>query len=206
VPIAALDRCFRSSPFMNPTPLIGETWSGHPAGRWIYLASFNACHREKPIRFRIDPGDLGAARPDGPVVAYDWRSGAFERLDPEQGIEISLDPLDWDFRILCPVLPPGITLFGDVTKYATVGDRRVSSIRPVPGGIEFEVLGAPAERIEVHGWAGSEIERAECWADAMRRWRPLPPARCSRDSASGRFVVAVEPGAAGRATVRLQVG
>jgi hypothetical protein len=87
-----------------------------------------------------------------------------------------------------------------------VGDRRVHSIRSIPGGVEFEVLGAPAEGVEVHGWAGSSIERAECWTDATERWQPLPPSRCSRESADGRFVVAVEPGTSGRAAVRLQVG
>src|SRR5262249_29845726 len=41
-PLAALDRCFHHHAYFEAEPLIGETFSTHPAGRWLYVASFNA--------------------------------------------------------------------------------------------------------------------------------------------------------------------
>jgi hypothetical protein len=191
VPIAALDRCFAESPFLRPAPLIGETWSDHPAGRWSYVACFNAWRGAERIEFLVDPADLGAARPAGPAMRYDWRSGAFERLERGAGLALALDPLDWSFSVLCPLLPGGIALFGDPERYATAGDRRLSRIRAVEGGIAFDVLGAPGERVRIVGW--SERPLAPLGADRFELAR----------SADGRFDLGLDVGPACVTAVRL---
>jgi len=50
VPLAALDRCFRANGFLEPSMLVGETYSMHPAGRWMYVASFNAYRGKEQLR------------------------------------------------------------------------------------------------------------------------------------------------------------
>jgi hypothetical protein len=208
LPIAALERCFAASPLATGE-LVGETCSEHPAGRWIYLASFHVGARPEPLRFPVELAELGAERPEGPVVAYDWRRGAFERLEPDGSVDLSLGPLDWDLRILCPVLPGELALFGDIAKYATVGDRRIRGIRMSGSGLEFEVLGAPGERIAIHGWSGRGVERVELWSTDSRGWRPVARAGpeagegWARDSRDGRTVLRVALGRSGCAAVRI---
>lgn len=193
VPIAALDRSFRRDCFFEPEPLVGEAHSSHPAGRWLYLASFNAWREARPLAFRLDLADLEELRPEGPSLALDWRTGACERLDSAGGFDLELAPSDWDLRVVCPVLPGEIAVFGDVTKYATAGDRRLHAVRAVADGVRFEVRGAPGEAVRVEGWSGRPLERVEAWA---AQGTPRPDFR--RDPETGRWAVHVRLGAGGR--------
>ena len=132
---------------------LAETYSAHPAGRWVYVASFNASRTKEPLRCRVALADLGAVRPAGPVLAYDWRGRSWSRLEPDGGWDIDLPFQEWDYRVLCPLLPGDIAVLGDVTKYATAGDRRVAHITTAPDGVHFDVLGVPETIAEVRGYA-----------------------------------------------------
>jgi hypothetical protein len=164
-PVAAIDRCFAANCFLEPNPLIGETYSEHPAGRWLYLAVFHACRVKEPMRYRVSLSDLGAVAPAGPVILFDWRRRTCERLDAGGGWSAELPWQDWDYRVVCPILPGEITVFGDVSKYATAGDRRVAAIRPIDGGVAFDVLGVPGTEAEIWGWAARRPEHATSWDD-----------------------------------------
>ncbi|UCE85513.1 MAG: hypothetical protein JSU66_14410, partial [Deltaproteobacteria bacterium] len=157
VPIAALERCFHGHVHLEPTPLVGETHSAHPAGRWHYVVGLHAWRETRPIPYRFALADLGDLRPAGPVIAWDWRRGRCERLEPDGGFEVELAHGDWDYRVLCPLLPGDLTLFGDVTRYATAGDRRLRGIRSVRRGLALDVLGAPGERVELRGWSARPL-------------------------------------------------
>jgi hypothetical protein len=177
-PIAALDRCFLRNAIFQHEPLLGETCSEHPAGRWVYLASFNASRRKEPLAFRVEFADLGAVRPEGEVVLYDWRRGTFARVAADGGFDATLGWQDWDYRVLCPVLPCEATLFGDVTKYACAGDRRIADVRATDDGLAFELLGAPGTRATIRGWAARRPAAVTlatprgAAAAADWRWRP----------------------------------
>ena len=123
-PLAALDGCFRHPAYRGQRLLIGETHSTHAAGRWVYVVALHASHARAPIGEPVGLAQLGAQRPAGAVLAYDWRSGRWTRLEPDGGWDVQLAWQDWDYRVLCPLLPGDRALFGDVGKYATVGDRR----------------------------------------------------------------------------------
>jgi hypothetical protein len=177
VPIAALERCFHAHPHLEPEPLLGEAHSVHPAGRWQYVAGFHAWRGDAPIRYRLELADLAELRPPGPVVAYDWRSGDFERLEPDGGLDVELEPGGWDLRVLCPVLPGELTVFGDVERYATAGDRRLRGIRAVAGGVELDVLGAPGERVTLAGWSRDALAGVEAGAHGALAPLPRVPGR-----------------------------
>jgi hypothetical protein len=155
VPLAALERSFRGHAVLEPNALVGEAYSLHPAGRWTYLLATNVWRAGRPLRFRVSLADLGALRPREPVVAWDWRTRTARRLDPDgdDGFALELEPLAWDYRVLCPVLRGELALVGDPARYATAGDRRTAGIRATPNGVELDVLGAPGERVELAGWA-----------------------------------------------------
>jgi len=175
VPVAALDRCFRGHAALEPNPLIGEAHSAHAAGRWHYLVSMNAWRGGETLRFRLALADLGPLAPDAPVLAWDWRRRRAAVLAPDGGFELALAPLDWDYRVLCPLLPGGLAVVGDPDRYATAGDRRLAGVRATPAGAAFDVLGAAGEAVTIAGWAERRPAGAHAWSPAGGR-RALAPA------------------------------
>jgi len=169
VPIAALDRCFAHNGFLEPVPLIGECYSDHPAGRWWYVAVFNACRDKQPMDYRVALSDLGPDAPRGPLLAFDWRRRTWVRVEAGGGWGGSLAWQDWDYTVLCPLLPGEVAVFGDVARYATAGDRRIAALRPADGGVRFDVLGVPGTTAEIWGWSArplrgvSEREESGLW-------------------------------------------
>ncbi len=200
VPIAALNRCFGGNVFTEGGPLIGEAHTDHAAGRWIYLASFNAWRKEQPIRFRIELADLGPDRPNGPVLAYDWRSGDFARLDPDGGFDLELTPLDWDYRVLCPILPENVAVVGDTSLYATAGDRRVRGVAVRDGQVEVDVVGAPGESVEITGWAARPPAAVVGWSSHGEEELSV-----SREARTGLWRVPLVLGSGGRLRLRIEV-
>ena len=202
LPIAALERCFRADAWFEPALLVGETFSQHPAGRFVYVAAMNAWRGAAPLTDRVAFSELGEARPTGPFVVYDWRTGSFERGDPDGALAFELAPSDWDLRVLCPWLPAGIAVFGDTSLYATAGDRRLQGLRATEAGFALDVLGARGERVRIEGCSERPLAHVSAWTPAEGE-RPLPSGDdgvaggFSQDAASGRFEIRVEIPASG---------
>lgn len=208
VPLAAVDRCFRANAFFQGGPLIGETYSQHPAGRWQYIATFNVDQAKQTHDYHVRLADLGSLQPEGEVVAYDWRRQTWQRLDRDAGWEVRLDYQDWDYRVVCPLLAGERTVFGDIGKYATVGDRRVAEIESTAAGIAFDVVGAPHTQVSVAGYAAQAPRTVVVWSPG--RERTLDPAATgsdehwSHDAGNGGWRVHVRLGVEGRVRVELR--
>lgn len=162
--VAAIDRCFTRHCFLEPELLVGETASWHPAGQWVYVVTLNAFSGRKTLHGFVYLADLGAARPRQPVLALDWRTRRWERLELDQGWEVRLDFQDWDFRVLCPLLPGEVAVFGDLSTYATAGSRRVEEITLERGALTFRVEGAQGERVAIHGWSAVRPRGVTVWS------------------------------------------
>jgi hypothetical protein len=209
VPLAAVNRCFRANAYFEDTPLIGETYSEHPAGRWHYVAIFNASRARHPLRTAVALADLTDAPPPGPVLLYAWRTRRWQRLEPDGCWECTLGFQEWDYYVVCPLLPGDLTVFGDVDKYATVGDRRIARITATQPGAAFDVLGAPQTWVEVHGYAAVRPIAVTAWVPGTLR--PLSPAAGSDPHHewwswapdTGHWVVRLRVGAHGHAHVSL---
>ncbi len=205
VPLAAIDRCFRTNAFFESAPLIGETYSQHPAGRWQYIAIFNANRSQQPLPYRMQLADLGRLQPEAPVIVYDWRRRTWQQLEADGGWEGTLDFQDWDYRIVCPLLAGAITVFGDVGKYATVGDRRVAEIAATADGISFDVVGAPHTCVEIEGYAAAPPARITAWSPGNTRVLETQGntggESWNRDEQSGHWVAQVLLGVEGRVRV-----
>lgn len=163
VPVAALDRCWRGHAALEPNPLVGEAHTVHAAGRWTYLVSMNAYRGDDVLPFSLPLTDLGSLAPAHPVVSWDWRRRRAQRVEPGHAFELSLAPLDWDYRVLCPLLPGELAVIGDVDRYATAGDRRIGGVWPTPDGVGLDVVGACGERVRVVGWAARAPASAAHW-------------------------------------------
>lgn len=204
VPIAAIDRCFLRNAFLEPEALVGEAYSEHPAGRWTYVAAFNACRAKQEIRHRVSLAELAEARPSGEVLAFDWRARRAERLAAGGGWEEALGWQDWSYRILCPLARGEITVVGDVGKYATAGDRRLAAIRATAAGLAFDVLGVAGTSVEVCGWSARK-------PTAMKAWTPAGAAALEEGSAwtwdrDGLWRLRVQMGAAVAVSVEVTAG
>jgi hypothetical protein len=152
VPLAVVDQCFAHHPVARAVPLVAEAWSDHAAGRWTYAVTLNVCRAEQRLDQMVDLAELGTAAPHWPVACWDWRTATATRLEPNDGWPIALDPLEWDLRVLAPILPAGIAVIGDPTRYATAGDARLGAVEATADGVRFTVLGA-GEFVTIVGWA-----------------------------------------------------
>ncbi len=210
VPLAAIDRCFCANAFFERAPLIGETYSAHPAGRWVYVTTFNASRIKEPLRCRVELADLGAMQPVGPVLAYDWRRRTWSRLERNGGWDLELPFQDWDCHVLCPLLPGDIAVFGDVTKYATVGDRRIAHITSSGNSVCFDVLGTPDTPVDVRGHSAKRPATVTAALPGETRTLNAVNGELSGgdegwawDAVSGAWVVRVRIGLVGHAQVRV---
>ena len=170
VAVAAADRCFYENAVARPVPLVGECWTQHGAGRWTYVVTANVFRDEQPISGRVNLADVGVR---GPVVAWDWRRKTAELIEPDGGWDVSLDPLDWDYRVLAPLLPGDVAVFGDVDLFVPTGDMRIGDVRD---GV-VTVVGAPDESVTVTGWSATD--------GVWRREVKIPPRGWLRDEFGG---------------------
>lgn len=152
-PLAAIDRCFLRHGHLTPALLVGETYSQHGAHRWVYVVALHASAQREPLDDVVALADLGDVRPAGPVIAYDWRRGTCQRLERDGAWALTLPFQEWDYRVLCPLLPGERALIGDVAQYATMGDRRIGSVVATVEALAFDVIGVPGTVAEIHGYA-----------------------------------------------------
>jgi hypothetical protein len=197
VPLAAIDASYRGHAYFEG-PLVAETHSDHPAGRWVYVAALHANRGDATERFDVPLQDVGVT---SPVVAWSWRSRTARRLEPREALSYALEPRDWSLEVLCPVLADGIAIIGDPAVYATAGDRRLRGVRCDEEGTRFEVLGAPGERVTIVGWSAGR-------APAARRRTPGEVSSLDvtgGPDGAGTFLLSVHLGACGWVGVQLEV-
>ncbi len=151
--IAAVDESLLSGPAFNPSLLVAECTSEHPAGRWTYVVAMHAHPSDDLIDGDIHLNSVLAPghRGSGHVVAWDWRTGTATRLAPDATIAVSLGREGWTFHVLAPVLACGLAVIGDVTKFASAGDARIE-VSQTSTGVRLVVKGA-GEVVTITGWA-----------------------------------------------------
>src|SRR5260221_8073747 len=101
------------------------------------------------------------------IAVYDWRLGRVEVLEAGDDYVVALEPAEWDYRVLAPVLPGGIAVFGDPALYACAGDARVADVVVEGEAVVVTLLGA-GEHVRIVGWSRHAI-RAHAWSPAAGR-------------------------------------
>lgn len=163
-PITAINRSFRKWATSRGQLLTGTATSVKDAGTWVYALTMNAT--EKSSSGRIELADLDVHER---VVAWNWRSQTAEVLEPGDGWDLTLDGLDWDYRVLAPIVD-GVAVIGDPALYVTAGDLRVHHVSGSTVGLvgpddEFELVtwseGAGVQRrtvtIGATGWVDVDV-------------------------------------------------
>lgn len=185
VPIAALAPSFLGDPMPANGPLAGETYSDHPAGRVHYLAAVAAPDRHgaggttltvELAHLDVAHSDLassGAApagtSPAGPPidgwVARRWVDGSIRTgLDSSSRLDLDTGDRHLDAWVISPVLAGGrLAVFGDTTRYASMGDRRIGSLADDGDAVSLLVYGVSGEGVTVSGWSAGAAPSASLW-------------------------------------------
>jgi len=190
VPIAAIDESMVGSAAFRPELLVAECFTDHPAGRWAYVVGLHAHPGDEAVTGEIAFDRLGESAPAGDVIVWDWRAETAARLAPDGTWPLTLAKEGWAHLVLAPVLPTGLAVIGDTTKFVAAGDARIE-ITATNAGARLVVKGA-GETVTITGWA----ERAPTVGD-----RPA-----DHDPATGVWTVAVTVPERGWATVDLTAG
>lgn len=173
-------------------PFTVLSWSQRTGvGRWLYLAAFHLAseHPQRTAEDRLwvglQYGDTDASRmfvypetvrdysvslaelgAQGPLVAYDWRSGRAFRVEERFELPRIDDLYDFDYLVLAPILENGLALIGETGKFVTLADRRFSEIKAEGDTIRVLLEGAPGEEVVVRAFDAT----ADAWlSDATIR-------------------------------------
>ncbi len=126
--------------------VVGAARTTHEVGSWSYVVTLNATDR--PSSERVNLADLGVDAPTGRVAVWDWRTQICEVLGPDDGWDVDLASLDWDYRVVAPIVD-GVAVIGDPSLYATAGDMRIGAVE---ASGRVTVLGA-GETVDVVVWS-----------------------------------------------------
>jgi len=171
VAVAALARSFFAEPMGSGVPLAGECWSDHPAGRWHYVVGCAVPQASGRLDVRLDELD----DPAGAHLARRDLDGTLVRLE-DRGDTVALDPADGilDLWVVAPLLLDGsCAVFGDVSKFASAGCRRVGEITEHCDEVSLLVLGVAGSDVVVSGWGvapeGARADEASgAWEAVVR--------------------------------------
>ena len=159
VPIAATSRSMFVSAGSRPVLMVAECFSDHLAGRWAYVMTMRCSPDDTAVTGDVRLADLGESSPADDVVLWDWRAGTATRAAADHAWTATLTPEQWTFHVVAPVLPGGIAVVGDVSKFVTAGDARIE-VSTGDDGVRVTVKGA-GERVTLTGWADHVPVRAD---------------------------------------------
>ncbi len=142
-PIAATDASMVAGTAFAHRLMVAECHSDQPAGRWAYVVGLHGNPSTDELVADIDLAGLGESSPTGDVVAWDWRAGTATRLAPDASWPVTLPHEGWAYLVLAPVLPGGIAVIGDTTKFVTAGDARLE-VSLIEGGTASGTAGSGA--------------------------------------------------------------
>ncbi|CAN5882147.1 hypothetical protein BH23ACT2_BH23ACT2_26330 [soil metagenome] len=151
VPIAATDASMVAAAGFTRRLLAAECYSDHPAGRWSYVLALHGNPSDDELVGEIALDALGESAPAGDVVVWDWRTGTATRMGPDGTWPVALSHEGWVYLVCAPVLPGGIAVVGDVSRFVPAGDARLE-VTVVDDGVRLVVKGA-GETVTVTGWA-----------------------------------------------------
>jgi hypothetical protein len=158
VPIAATDRSMLANAGFRNVLLVAECHSDQPAGRWAYVVGLHTNPAEAPVEGEIALADLGDSTPTGEIVVWDWRLGTAQRTGPDARFPVVLPHEGWTYLVVAPLLPGGLAVIGDTSKFVTAGDARIE-VWAAAAGARIVVKGA-GETVTVTGWSERPPMRA----------------------------------------------
>jgi hypothetical protein len=190
VPIAPLDSTYLAdASSLGTAPMVASTYSDFGELRANYVFAYPQSADNKQFNFSLR--DLGA---NTPAYLYDYFNNTGRVIQPADVVTETITGPSL-YLIAAPIGSSGMALIGDAGQFVTLGRKRIVSLTD-DGSIHVTVAFAKGETYRtIIGYAPSVAPTVTASNGAA--------ARVSYDSATGRFEIAVQPGADGTAALQI---
>jgi hypothetical protein len=129
----------------NSTYYICSTESKHQNFLWYYILTSNLwTHRVKSSDYTLKA--LGI---EGSFVEYDWFSTQTRVLDSNSPIQLNLKYEQYQYLIYAPILPNGMAILGDPTKYVMMSDREFTLQTCSSNKVELKIMNVQDGKSEI---------------------------------------------------------
>ncbi|MHB1356945.1 MAG: hypothetical protein ACYCZF_13335 [Anaerolineae bacterium] len=149
-PLVPLDRCF-----LQDDPLVAYTETHHQVGTWKYVLALNIANEGWPGGY-FTPGECGCDAKE--YVLYDFHSQSASRIGRDER-HICPDGVKHSYYILAPIFANGLVLIGDIRKFVTMADQRITDVVFNTHTLSFTVLAGGKSNVVVAGWAANKPSR-----------------------------------------------
>jgi len=130
-PISPIDKYF-----LENDGFVACTATKNEIGEWKYVLSLN---------IGMDNWDGGSFTPyecggtNDKYIVYDYNEKK-SKIVKKNEVFKCLDKVKSSYYVLAPILPGGITIIGDITKFITMADERIKDIKIQDNNFKFSVL------------------------------------------------------------------
>jgi hypothetical protein len=139
-PLAPLDRCYLEG------CATGYTVSDRDGHRWFYVLSLPPAGYSRDFSV----SELGTSTRS---VVYNFDTGWASLVDATTVLNLRPEAKH-EYFVVAPVLENGMAVVGDITKFVTMADMRIASVRVEGNSLRVGVIASEAESPVVTGYAG----------------------------------------------------
>lgn len=138
-PIVPIDRCYHSG------CALGYTESNLGGKSWYYVLSLPTAG----FAGEFMPADLGSTSRS---AIYDWDNGSVALRDPKSAIALASEAKHQYF-VVAPLLRNGMAVFGDVSKFVSMADKRIASVDENEQSISIGVIADSSTNPIISGYS-----------------------------------------------------
>jgi len=138
-PIAPLDRCYLVQ------CAVGWTSSEIEGRQWFYVLSL-------PAAGYLPDFEISDLHVNGKWAVYDYDMHTVSVVDASTAIPMR-QAVKHEYLVVAPVLPHELAVFGDVSKFVSMADMRIASVRVSEAGVDVGVIASKAKSPIITGYA-----------------------------------------------------
>jgi hypothetical protein len=189
-PIVPLDHCY------HERCAVGFTQSEHNGQTWFYVLSLPVAGYLESFRI----SDLGVG---GRWAVYNYDTGVARLVDASSPVKLQREAKH-EYFVVAPILGNGMGVIGDTSKFVTMADMRIASVKESGNSLRVGVIASEAEAPIITGYAREQPTTVQQGGGALQELSSLDLLRLAK---SGWFwdpqskLWYVKPDNAGAATV-----
>jgi hypothetical protein len=138
-PMAPLDRCYIEQ------CAVAWTSSEIDSKKWIYLLSL-------PYSGHLDNLSMDDLHLGGHWAVYDYDKRSLSLVDNHTSIPLRQD-VKHEYLVAAPILPNGMAVLGDVSKFVTMADERIASVKTSENGVDIGIIANNARSPVIAGYS-----------------------------------------------------
>lgn len=138
-PIAPLDRCFLEQ------CAVGSTSSTIDGRTWFYVLSLP----NSGSLHDMEVANLGVG---GNWAVYDYDTHTASVVNATTPINLRQEAKH-QYLVVAPILPNGMAILGDTSKFVTMADMRISSVKAIDAGVDVGVIASSAKSPIIAGYS-----------------------------------------------------